>query len=197
MVSANSDFITVVSGLPRSGTSLMMQMLAAGGMPVLTDKLRQPDEDNPRGYFEFEPVKALKTSANWLDDARGKAVKMVHLLLLDLPREGYAYRILLMRRRISEVLRSQRAMLQRHGKGGASLSDEQLSQVFLSQMQRVENELSGRSQFSVLPVDYNELMDNPAVQAGKINQFLDGKLDPEKMIQAIDSKLYRQKISAR
>ena len=174
----------------------MMQMLAAGGMPVLTDKLRQPDEDNPRGYFEFEPVKALKTSANWLDDARGKAVKMVHLLLPDLPREGHAYRVLLMRRRISEVLRSQRAMLDRQGKGGAALSDEQLSQIFLGQMQRVENELSECPQFSILSVDYNELMDNPAVQVGKINQFLGGKLDSEKMIQAIDSTLYRQRISA-
>lgn len=196
MVVANPNFITIVSGLPRSGTSLMMQMLAAGGMPVLTDEVRKPDEDNPRGYFEFEPVKTLKTSTVWLNDARGKAVKMVHLLLLDLPREGFMYRILLMRRRISEVLRSQRAMLQRHDKGGAALSDEQLSQIFLNQMQRVENELNRSPQFSVLSVDYNELMENPALQVGKINQFLGGKLDSEKMIQAIDSKLYRQRISA-
>ncbi len=96
MQAKNADFITVVSGLPRSGTSLMMQMLAAGGMDVLTDRKRLADEDNPNGYWEFEPVKSIKTCSSWLPLARGKALKIVHLLLLDLPRDGYAYRVLLM-----------------------------------------------------------------------------------------------------
>lgn len=194
MISADPDFITIVSGLPRSGTSLMMQMLAAGGMPVLTDAIRQADEDNPKGYLELEAVKNLRTANRWLGEAHGKAVKMVHLLLLDLPREGHVYRVLLMRRRITEILSSQRVMLQRHGKSGAALSEEQLAKVFLSQMERVETELKTRPQVSILAVDYNELVANPAPQAAAINQFLGGRLNSEKMIQAVDTKLYRQRI---
>lgn len=194
MISADPDFITIVSGLPRSGTSLMMQMLAAGGMPVLTDAIRQADEDNPKGYLELEAVKNLRTANRWLGEAHGKAVKMVHLLLLDLPREGHVYRVLLMRRRITEILSSQRVMLQRHAKSGAALSEEQLAKVFLSQMERVETELKTRPQVSILAVDYNELVANPAPQAAAINQFLGGRLNSEKMIQAVDTKLYRQRI---
>src|SRR5450432_3057856 len=104
--------ITVVSGLPRSGTSLMMQMLAAGGMPLLTDQIRAPDQDNPRGYFEFERVKQIKRDQAWLGSAVGKAVKIIHLLLYDLP-PNRNYRVIFMRRNIEEVLISQRKMLQR------------------------------------------------------------------------------------
>src|SRR5271157_5533474 len=108
---ANSPPITIVSGLPRSGTSLMMQILAAGGMPILTDGVRQPDAENPRGYFEFEPVKRTREDPGWLSAAQGKAVKMVHLLLLDLP-DLFTYRVILMRRPMAEILASQRIMLQ-------------------------------------------------------------------------------------
>src|ERR1022692_2693155 len=96
------SFVTVVSGIPRSGTSLMMQMLAAGGMPVLAGELRAPDEDNPRGYFEFEPVKRTKRDPAWLREAPGKAVKVVYLLLRDLP-AGYDYRVIVMRRDLNDV----------------------------------------------------------------------------------------------
>jgi hypothetical protein len=195
MQQKNADFIAVVSGLPRSGTSLMMQMLLAGGMPLLTDRKRVADEDNPEGYWEFEAVKNTRTSCDWLRQAQGKAVKMVHLLLLDLPREGYFYRVLLMKRRMAEVLASQRVMLQRQGKSGAALSEEQLSQIFLGQMERVENWLKEQPHFAVLPVDYNALIANPMPQAAAINEFLGCGLDPEKMIQAVDSRLYRQRIA--
>jgi len=190
-----TDFIAIVSGLPRSGTSLMMQMLLAGGMPILTDGRRAADEDNPKGYWEFEPVKNTRVSCDWLRQAQGKAVKMVHLLLTDLPREGYFYRVLLMKRRMAEVLASQRVMLQRQGKSGAALSEEQLSQVFLRQMERVENWLKEQPHFAVLSVDYNALIANPMPQAAAINEFLGGALDSGRMIQAVNSRLYRQRIS--
>jgi hypothetical protein len=171
----------------------MMQMLSAGGMPTLTDGKRAADEDNPRGYWELDAVKNTKASSEWLRQAQGKAVKMVHLLLLDLPCEGYFYRVLLMKRRMAEVLASQRAMLQRQGKSGAALSDEQLSQVFVAQLKRVENWLKGQSHFVVLPVDYNELVADPAPQVAAINEFLGGGLDSDKMIQAVTPTLYRQR----
>jgi hypothetical protein len=190
----NSAFVTLVSGLPRSGTSLMMQMLSAGGMPVLTDQKRSADEDNPNGYWEFEPVKTTRVSRDWLRQAQGKAVKMVHLLLTDLPRGDYRYRVLLMKRRMAEVLASQRVMLQRQGKTGAALSDDQLSQVFQAQMERVEKWLKEQPCFAVLPVDYNMLLADPMPQAAVINEFLGGALDPARMAQAVNPKLYRQRI---
>jgi hypothetical protein len=195
MQEKNTGFIAIVSGLPRSGTSLMMQMLLAGGMPILTDRTRVADEDNPKGYWEFEAVKNTRTSCEWLRQAQGKAVKMVHLLLTDLPREGYSYRVLLMKRRMVEVLASQRVMLQRQGKSGAALSEERLSQIFLGQMARVENWLKKQPHFAVLPVDYNELIANPMPQAEAINEFLGRALDSEKMIQAVNPRLYRQRSS--
>jgi hypothetical protein len=191
----NADFIVIVSGLPRSGTSLMMQMLWAGGMPLLTDQRRVADADNPNGYWEFEAVKNTMTSCDWLRQAQGKAVKMVHLLLTDLPHDGYSYRVLLMKRRMAEVLASQRVMLQRQGKSGAALSEEQLSRIFIGQMEHVENWLKEQPHFAVLPVDYNELIANPMPQAAAINEFLGRALNSEKMIQAVDSRLYRQRIS--
>ena len=99
------DFVTVVSGAPRSGTSMMMRMLAEGGIPALTDGVRKPDSDNPHGYFEFEPVKRTKDDATWLADARGRAVKMVYELLRDLPADR-SYRVVLMRRDLGEMVTS-------------------------------------------------------------------------------------------
>jgi hypothetical protein len=193
MQDKNTGFVVIVSGLPRSGTSLMMQMLAAGGMAVLIDGNRPADVDNPDGYWEFEPVKSTRGSSAWLHQAQGKAVKMVHLLLMDLPREGYSYRVLLMKRRMAEVLASQRVMLQRQGKPCAPLSDEQLSQIFLGQLQRVEQWLKEQPHFAVLPVSYNELIVDPAPQAAAINEFLGRALDPAKMVCAVNSRLYRQR----
>ena len=111
---ADPDPIVVVSGLPRSGTSMMMQMLEAGGMEVMTDGLRAADEDNLKGYFEYETVKALHTDRNWLPEARGKAVKIISELLKYLP-ETQTYRIIFLRRALEEVLASQDRMLVRRG----------------------------------------------------------------------------------
>lgn len=115
MSKTGRTFVTIASGLPRSGTSLVMQMLRAGGMTLLTDRVRPPDEDNPRGYYEFEPVKQTASDPAWLKAAQGKAVKMVFRLLVDLPPD-YAYRVVLMTRKLEEVLASQRVMLARSGK---------------------------------------------------------------------------------
>src|SRR5262249_52395120 len=128
--------VCIVSGLPRSGTSVMMQMLSAGGLPVLTDQIRAADDDNPRGYFEFERVKLIRQDKSWLDQASGKVVKMVHLLIPELPGDR-EYRIVFMRRRLEEVLASQRKMLQRSGKVGASVPDAVLGRTFEQQIAQV------------------------------------------------------------
>lgn len=185
--------ITIVSGLPRSGTSLMMQMLSAGGLPALTDGQRTADTDNPRGYLEFERVKQLKTDKTWLPEARGKVVKMVHLLLKDLPSAGEEYRVVWMRRRIEEVMASQRAMLVRQGRTPAALPPEQLARIFTSQMEDVERWMSGQGAFRFLPVHYHELVANPSGEAARLNAFLGGGLDEAAMAAAVDPTLYRQK----
>jgi len=185
------DFITVVSGLPRSGTSLMMQMLAAGGILPLTDDKRAADESNPRGYFEFEPVKRLRTDRSWIEQARGRAIKVIHLPLRELPADGqFNFRVILMRRPIAEVLASQRAMLERQGKVAAD--DAVLAKVYQSQLDQTEEWLSSHPAFSVLSVDYHAVLKTPELAANEVNDFLGGGLDVAAMMRAIDPKLYRQ-----
>src|SRR4026209_2745330 len=94
--------IVVVSGLPRSGTSMMMQMLQAGGLEILTDAVRTPDGSNPKGYFEFEAVKDLDKgqAPAWLAGARGKAVKIVSSLVRWLP-ESNDYQVIFMQRNLN------------------------------------------------------------------------------------------------
>jgi hypothetical protein len=184
--------VTIVSGLPRSGTSMLMQMLAAGGMPVLCDQLRTPDEDNPRGYFEFEPVKRTRKDNQWVVGAVGKAVKLVHLLLPHLP-GGYNYRVVFMHRDVHEVLASQQLMLQRSGRRGTDLPPERLVEVFADQVRRVLDWAARQSHVAVLRVDYREVIDDPAVQAKRINTFLGGTLDEAMMAGAVDRSLYRRR----
>ena len=184
--------ITIVSGLPRSGTSVMMQMLHAGGVPAVTDQIRTPDDDNPRGYFEFERVKQIRTDKSWLPDARGKVVKMVHMLLLDLPPE-YTYRVVFMRRDLEEVLASQKTMLKRQGKTGAALADAQLMKIFNDQVEKVLKWTAERPNFRVLQVNYRDLISDPTSQASQINEFLGGTLDEPAMAAAVDPKLYRNR----
>ncbi len=188
-----SGAITIVSGLPRSGTSLMMQMLAAGGVRPLTDGQRVADPDNPRGYFEFERVKKLKTDSAWLDEAQGRAVKIIHLLLRDLPVDGYEYRVVFMRRHMPEVLASQRAMLARQGRSGAALSDEKLGAIFAGQLAEVESWLAARPAFRVLSVWYHDLVANPAAEARRVGEFVGGNPDIAAMAAAVDGTLYRQR----
>ena len=184
----------MVSGLPRSGTSLMMQMLSAGGMPVLTDGQRTPDPDNPRGYLELERVKHLKSDTSWLSEAGGHAVKIIHLLLSDLP-TTHQCDVLFMERDIGEVLRSQSAMLARSGRPGAQLTPERLAAVYQSQLATVRQWLSERPCFRVHPVRYAQLVANPAESVDAIRNFLRGgaALDAAAMISAVDPSLYRNR----
>ena len=186
------DFITIVSGLPRSGTSMMMKMLEAGGMEILTDKIREADDDNPQGYYEFERVKKLKEDRAWLEDARGKAVKVISALLKDLP-PSYNYKVIFMRRKLEEVLASQKQMLVRRGEPTDRVSDERLRQLFQKHLQRVAVWLDEQPNFAVIYVDYNEVLDDPVVHVNRINQFLGNTLDVEKMAGVVDKSLYRQR----
>jgi hypothetical protein len=167
-----------------------MQMLAAGGMPVLTDGIRAADEDNPRGYLEFEAVKRTKEDAAWVPCAQGKAVKMVYLLLRDLP-AGYEYRVILMRRDLREVIASQRAMLTHLGRRGADLSDSRMAAIFETQMCETTEWLAAQSNFSVLEVNYSDCLQSPGYAASRVNAFLGG-LDEERMASAVDVSLYRR-----
>lgn len=184
--------ITIVSGLPRSGTSMMMQILAAGGAPILTDNIRQPDEDNPRGYYEFEKVKQVREDASWLDDAGGKVVKMVYRLLSDLPKDK-TYRVIFMKRQLAEVIASQDEMLQRHGKSGGDAGQEQLAAIYRRQLDDAEKWLSNQPNFSVLYVEYQDVLNDTERVVAEINAFLGGDLDVPAMALVPDSSLYRQR----
>jgi hypothetical protein len=184
--------ITVVTGIPRSGTSLLMQMLAAGGLPVLCDGVRAPDADNPRGYFEFEPAKRIASDASWLARAEGGAVKIVHTLVPSLP-SYRRYRVLLVRRRLDEVLASQRAMLARRGEPHDPAEDARLLPALRAQLARLERWLAAREDLAWLPVDHGELITDPKGQALRIAAFLGGGLDAAAMATCVDPGLYRQR----
>lgn len=171
---------------------MMMQMLAAGGMSVLVDLVRSADEDNRRGYFEFEPVKRTRLDPSWLCEAAGKAVKMVYLLLYDLPLD-YQYRVVLMQRPIGEVLASQHAMLIRRGQPGATLSSDQLADLFIQEGRKIEQWLAERPNFQTLKVDYDLVLSDAARQSTRINDFLGGNLDRSAMTRAVEPALRRQK----
>lgn len=191
--SDQDQFITVVSGLPRSGTSMMMKMLAAGGLPPLTDHQRTADEDNPKGYFEFERVKKLPEGDHaWLQDARGKVVKVISALLEHLPGE-YNYRVIFMQRKMEEVLASQKQMLVRADKPTDKVSDEDLAAMYARHLASVQTWLAARPNFRVLYVDYNDLLIRPEMHIPQINRFLGGHLDADKMANVVDPSLYRQR----
>ncbi|MFM7809505.1 MAG: sulfotransferase [Planctomycetota bacterium] len=184
--------VIVVSGLPRSGTSMAMQMLKAGGVPVLTDAARGADDDNPRGYLELEAVKRLRSDRAWLDRAGGHAVKIIHMLLVDLP-DDRPYRIVFMNRPMTEVIRSQAIMLQRSGRTGAALSPERLAQVFQSQLAQVRQWLAARPNFQVLDVEHAEVMARPLEQARRMQAFLGLPLQVDAMVAAVDPSLHRNR----
>jgi hypothetical protein len=185
--------ITIVSGLPRCGTSLMMRMLEKGGLPVLCDGIRTADEDNPKGYFELEAVKQIKEDASFLDRADGKVFKMVSQLLYDLPESPqYRYKVLFMRRDLDEMIASQNKMLERRGEPLAS-DDGRMKQLFEKHLEQMEGWLAGRADIEVLDVSYNALMQDPAPIVPQVVAFLGGTLDADAMLEAIDPSLYRNR----
>lgn len=185
------DVITVVSGLPRSGTSMMMSMLVAGGMEALADGIREADDDNPRGYFELEAVKRTRQDGSWLADAGGKVVKIIAQLLFDLP-EDRRYRIIFMRRDLDEVLRSQRKMLERRGEPSGT-DDAEMKRTFIAHLADVEEHLEKRPNCETLFVNYRRAVEAPAKEVDRIVGFLRAELDKAAMVAATDPKLYRQR----
>lgn len=187
------NVITVVSGLPRSGTSMMMSMLDAGGIPPMTDGIRTADEDNPKGYYEFERVKKIKEDKAWLPEGRGKVVKMISQLVLDLP-PTERYKILFMRRDIGEILASQKQMMIRRGtvkEGGPS--DEEIGQMLLKHVDQVLAWVARQDCMDLIEVDYNAMLADPAPHIAEINRFLGGGLNTKAMAGVIDKNLYRQR----
>ncbi len=185
--------IVVVSGLPRSGTSMTMKMLEASGMQLVVDGVRTADEDNPKGYFELERVKELakETDWNWLAAARGKAIKIISYLLKELPADNN-YRVLLMRRDLREVLASQAKMLARRGES-SDATDERMMELFEGDLWRAAYLLKHRPWFESLELDYRRVLDEPAAEATRIRDFLGRDLDVEAMAAVVDRQLYRNR----
>ena len=188
----NKKIIIIVSGLPRSGTSMMMRMLEAGGMRILKDEIRKANEDNPAGYYEFEKVKELKKNPSWLENTKGKAVKIISSLLEHLP-ERYTYKIIFMHRNMEEILNSQRQMLIRRGEPTDEVSDEKIGKMFLKHLQKIEERLNKQSNMDVLTIHYNEILKEPAKHGEIINRFLGNTLNTKNMTGVIDRTLYRQR----
>jgi tetratricopeptide (TPR) repeat protein len=191
------DEIVIVSGLPRSGTSMLMQMLAAGGVPILTDGKRAADEDNPRGYLEYAAAKRPDAGSGWLLDARGKAVKIVAQLLPALTAK-HRYRVIFAERPLHEILASQRVMLERSGKPGGRLAERRMAGIFLKQMAQVQRILTPHGErVQVLSVPYHEALADPSAAAERLNDFLGGGLDLAAMAAAVAPSLRRQGAAAR
>jgi hypothetical protein len=184
--------ITIVSGLPRSGTSLMMQMLTAGGMDALTDGERLADADNPRGYLEWERIKQLPKDPGCISEAEGKVVKVISRLLLSLP-EGHDYRVILMQRPIPEVLASQQVMLRNRGTTTAAASTAAMAAAFQSHLREVNAWLDSKACVKTLRVLYHEVLNDAEGSAQKLMRFLGIDLNAEAMTRQVDATLYRNR----
>jgi hypothetical protein len=185
--------IVVVSGLPRSGTSMMMRMLDTGGIEPLKDDVRKSDEDNPRGYFEVELVKTLKKQQDksWIGAAQNKAIKVVSSLLKDLP-NNYKYDVIFMNRSLEEVIASQNKMIARRGEVSGT-DDLQLRQLYEQHLRSIKAWLRSQANFRLLEVSYNDVIEHPGIQAERVNTFLGSCLDVANMSGAVDEQLYRNR----
>lgn len=185
--------IVVVSGLPRSGTSMMMKMLEAGGLAILTDNLREADANNPKGYYEFERVKNMKDGdLAWLSEAVGKAVKIVTGLITFLPPD-YHYKVIFMQRDLNEVLSSQKKMLGRLGKGDDNIPDDKMAQTYAEHIKQVKAWLVRQANIEVLYVNYNTMVADSTESLQKVISFLGGGMDAQKMASVVDGDLYRER----
>jgi hypothetical protein len=185
--------VVIVSGLPRSGTSMAMKMLEAGGMELVVDNIRTADDDNPKGYYEDERVKELAEMEDkgWLQGARGKVIKVVSSLLNYLPTNN-AYKVVFMRRNLHEVLASQTKMLDRRNEESHT-EDQNLLAMYKSHLEKVEFQLRFRPNFEALYVNYSDVVVEPAGEARRIADFVGGNLDVERMVGAVDGSLYRNR----
>ena len=184
--------VNIVSGLPRSGTSMLMKMLDAGGIPPLTDKIREADVDNPKGYYEFERVKKLPEDTAWLPDAVGKVVKCLAEPVMKLPGD-YRYKIVYIERDVNEMIESQNKMLVRRGEDPDKVSKEELRTMWAVYGKKLRRWLDNKPNVRVIYVNYNEILREPEPTISKINGFFKGKLDETAMLAAIDDRLYRNR----
>ncbi len=186
--------IIVVSGLPRSGTSMMMKMLEAGGIELFTDKIRSADNDNPTGYHEFEKVKTLDKDIDksWLGDAKGKGIKIISSLLRQLP-DTYWYKGIFMNRDLEEVIASQNKMLVRRGDRPSAEDNDKMGALFGNHLDKVKRWLELQSNFDVFHVSYKEVLDDPIGQSRVVKEFLRRDLTVEKMASVVDKQLYRNR----
>ena len=185
--------IIVVSGLPRSGTSMAMAMLTEGGLQCLDDGVRTADEHNPKGYFEDERVKTLESTddTGWIREARGKVVKVVSPLLKNLP-SGESYRVLFMLRDLDEVLASQKKMMDRRGEQH-DVQDDQMKRIYRDHLTKVDTLLKSRADTTVKYLEFRSVIDRAREMADQIKAFLDLDLDLDRMAAAVDQKLYRNR----
>lgn len=185
--------IVLVSGLPRSGTSMMMKMLEAGGIKVMEDGVRTPDIDNPKGYYEYERVKNLEkeTDKSYLREARGKVIKIISFLLKDLPPDN-DYRIVFMRRDLDEVLASQNKMLKHRNETDTS-DDAAMREAYLNHIASVRIMTRKKPNWQTIEIRYDDTVKNPTATAAALNAFLGGKLDEKAMVAAVDGELYRNR----
>ncbi|MDX1421453.1 MAG: hypothetical protein R3181_15920 [Rubricoccaceae bacterium] len=182
--------VIVVSGLPRSGTSMLMQMLTAGGLRAFTDAARTADESNPRGYYEHERVKALAHDKTWVPEAHEHVVKVVAPLLPLLPK-GPAYRVVLLERDLEEVIRSQAAMLERLERPAAA--SDALRAVYARQLKAARAWLDATPGADALALQHADVLADPAGAAARLNAFLGGGLDEDAMAAVVDPSLHRQR----
>ena len=193
LISPTKEPIIVVSGLPRSGTSMMMKMLEAGGLETVIDGIRTADSDNPKGYYEFERVKQLdKGDTAWLPEAQGKVVKIISALLKFLP-ANYNYKIIFMRRHMSEILASQRKMLINRNEEPDAVAEEQMAKFFTKHLQENEQWMRQQPNITFQYFYYHELLADPERQVAKLNEFMGNQLDSQKMAQVISPDLYRNR----
>jgi hypothetical protein len=191
-MSAIKDAIVVVSGLPRSGTSMMMKMLNAGGIDPVTDNIRTADEDNPKGYYELEKVKQLDKDNSWVGDYQGKVIKVISMLLKPLPADQH-YKIIFMRRKMQEILDSQKQMLIRRNQPTNTVPDEKMAEMFNKHLKDIEAFIEKQPNMDCIYISYNDVLENPAANVEKINEFLSGTMNTTAMLEVVDSALHRQR----
>lgn len=184
------DEIIIVSGLPRSGTSLMMQVMDAGGIDIVTDNVRTADADNPRGYHELERVKRVKEDCSWLPEARGKAVKVVSQLLPHLPATE-RYRVVFMDRDLTETLDSQERMLRRLGR--PTLPRTEKLPAFSLHLDRIHRWLARQPHITAIRVCYASLVEQPEVEVARVDEFLGGRLAASDAVRVVEPALYRNR----
>jgi hypothetical protein len=186
--------IVVVSGLPRSGTSMLMKMLDAGGMEIMTDSERTADIDNPKGYFEYERVKDLEKESDksYVREGRGKVLKVISFLIKDLPDDN-DYRVIFMRRNLDEVLASQNKMIQRLGTEDSTAAEEAMKEAYRNDIVRTRLLCKNRPNFELIEINYKNTVEDPVATAHSVNAFVGGHLDETAMREAVDGSLYRNR----